>query len=108
MPIPVPPIRRAATSKRRTGNEVISAGTCLRNKQGVREDTLFVCLRGPKILPELWSERPAHGSDEAGLIVEHCQAKFFGARGNVNVQRHHHAVIEDLLVGAGVAGPLKI
>jgi hypothetical protein len=59
-------------------------------------------LGGAKLL----SEWPAHGADEAGLIVEHCQAKFFGAGGNVDVNRHHHAVIEDLLIGAGVEGPI--
>jgi hypothetical protein len=55
---------------------------------------------------KLLSGWPAHGADEAGFIVEHRQAKFFGAGRDVNVNRYHHAVIEDLLIGAGVESPI--
>src|SRR5713226_2356846 len=53
---------------------------------------------------ELLSQWPAHGTDEAGFVIEHCQAEFLAAGRNVHVDRYHHAVIYDLLIGCSVEG----
>src|SRR5208282_2734729 len=41
---------------------------------------------------------------EASLIVEHRETKLLPTGGSFHVNRHHHAVIENLLISCGVEG----
>src|SRR5882672_10217879 len=50
------------------------------------------------LLPE-WTP---HGADESGLVIENGEAEFLAAFGHVYINRHHHAFVQKLLVGACV------
>src|SRR5439155_20262904 len=53
---------------------------------------------------DLLSQRPAHGADKAGFVIEYCQTEFLATGRNIDVDRYHHAVIDDLLIGCSVEG----
>src|SRR5260370_17539038 len=58
-------------------------------------------FRTPFVLPwpaRLLSERPAHRTNVAGFVIEHCQPKFLATGRNLHVNLYHHSVIYNLLI----------
>src|SRR5712692_10372656 len=52
-----------------------------------------------------WS---SNRTDQAGFVVKHCQAKFGSAGRHLQVDRHHHAVVQDLLICGSIESTVDL
>src|ERR1019366_4879796 len=51
---------------------------------------------------DLLSRRPGCRPNEPRLVVQHRQPQLIGSGGQVHINRHHHAFVENLLIGGSV------